>query len=178
LQRAQSKDNLAAERRADKRFGRRLRKLGRRHERERLADGLGGVDSLVWQFDNPALLKHFYGDAVLRGASGPVYVKKVADAIGWGLFADRRFRPGDFIAVYTGVETTYAPEDHYAAGIPTLGRRRVISGREQGAYGRWINHAPGDKANATWIYVTVGGELYLALAARTWVAPGEEFRVD
>lgn len=44
-----------------------------------------------------------YGEEIDQARVAPVYIKKIDDAIGYGVFADQLIRAGDFIGEYAGV---------------------------------------------------------------------------
>ncbi len=44
-----------------------------------------------------------YGSAIEAGALAPIYIKKIDDTIGFGVFADRPIKKYDFVGEYAGV---------------------------------------------------------------------------
>lgn len=54
-----------------------------------------------------------YGDLIENSVIAPVYIKKINDKVGYGLFAAKDLRQGDFIGEYTGV--VRVAEEHTAS---------------------------------------------------------------
>jgi uncharacterized protein len=92
-----------------------------------------------------------------------VTVRWIDDSIGWGVFADKDFKKGEFIVEYAGIlrqrrrqdqKNSYCFEYAIAPHVPT---RFTIDAETQGGIGRFINHS--DRPN-----------LFSALATFDWIS--------
>lgn len=91
-----------------------------------------------------------YSQAVAKEQNAPMYVKWVSEKVGYGVFADRDIREGDFLGEYVGelrlVNNDADDEDLDYAWFYTLdapdSRKLVIDGKKQGNELRFINHSP------------------------------------
>ena len=93
-----------------------------------------------------------YGTFIDTSHIAPVYIKKISDKIGFGLFAERDIAKGDFIGEYTGViriseENTEFYEDgsyetDFSWDYPDETGKVVleINGRLEGNELRFVNH--------------------------------------
>lgn len=99
------------------------------------------------------LLNERYGDLIRKGDMGHVYVKKINEHMGYGLFASRDLPEGTFVGEYTGIvriashcsmeDDNKEYETDYAWDYPDLedhGRELEIDARNKGKETRFINH--------------------------------------
>jgi hypothetical protein len=135
--------------------------------------------------DSGLPLTEWVGDKVRRGFTADVYLAKVNDQIGHGLFANQPIYVGDIIGEYTGVVEPSKGNDE-AAKNPYLYRyltggdgkqeRYEINAREKGNYTRFINHS--EYPNAQSIEVFVDGAWHALLVATKPLQPGNQILFD
>lgn len=97
-------------------------------------------------------LDDLYGKDIEQSLIAPVYIKKISDSVGYGLFAGSDLKKGDFIGEYTGVvkvceELTESFEDgswetDFSWDFPDETGSTVleINGRLEGNELRFVNH--------------------------------------
>jgi len=97
-----------------------------------------------------------YGDQIEQCCMAPLYIKKIDDTLGYGVFAAENINKGDFIGEYTGVvqiADKLSEEEDEISGYETdytwyyldeleNGPDLEINGRLEGNEMRFINHSP------------------------------------
>jgi len=111
-----------------------------------------------------------------------VTLKWIQDDIGFGLFANRPFKKGQFITEYAGkvrkkkrddAKNAYCFEYVIAPHIPTS---YVIDAQDQGGFGRLINHS--DKPNLRTALATIDSINHVILIAIEPIAIGDQLLYD
>ena len=116
-----------------------------------------------------------------------VFVQRISEEVGFGLFAGQPIGENTLIGEYTG-EITDAPppsggdscKDTYRLEYPALADRPIyLSAKEYGNVLRCANHGPGDKANAAFQGVTCeDGIVHMAVVTKRDVCSGEQVLID
>jgi len=111
-----------------------------------------------------------------------VVVRWIDDVVGWGVFAARTFKKGDFISEYAGkirrrkffdMKNAYCFEYVLTAGVSTS---YVIDGQDQGGIGRLINHS--SRPNIRSQVVTCDWSNHVILTAEETISTGTQLLYD
>ncbi|OQX63400.1 MAG: hypothetical protein B5M56_02990 [Desulfococcus sp. 4484_241] len=131
-----------------------------------------------------------YGNHIRNAAMAPVYIKKVNDTIGLGVFAAAPIDAGEFIGEYAGVvqvagkhTVTYTSENGYESdyswyyldspqGAPPL----EINGRLEGNEMRFVNHGTAPNLNVE--HTIVDGQWVLFFTAARQIAKDEQLLIS
>ncbi len=113
------------------------------------ADGFGSFDHN--NLDAPPKVAAQYKPSAaerraLRGVTARLYVARVSEAVGHGLFARGTIRKGTVIGEYTGTVRAERPDQDQRNGYsyvydPWNHFRMLVDARDQGNYLRFANHA-------------------------------------
>lgn len=135
-------------------------------------------------------LARLYGDAIRAADIAPIYIQRVDDAIGLGVFAAAPIQKDTFIGEYAGVvqvagkdEPCFTTEDGYESdyswyyldkpkGLPEL----EINGRQEGNEMRFVNH--GDPPNLKVEHILLDGQWVLFFVAGRKIEKGEELLIS
>ena len=124
----------------------------------------------------------YYKKEIQSGFFPEVTLRWIDNAVGWGLFAKRAFKKGEFIVEYAGkvrkrrrddVKNAYCFEYVIAPHIAT---RYTIDARDQGGLGRLINHS--DKPNLRSALATVDSISHVILIAMEPIPKGAQLLYD
>ncbi|MFZ5564084.1 MAG: SET domain-containing protein-lysine N-methyltransferase [Thermodesulfobacteriota bacterium] len=136
------------------------------------------------------LLAATYGADIRNAVKAPLYIRKVDDAIGLGVFAAARIQKDTFVGEYTGVvqiagrdEVCFAAECGYESdyswyyldrprGIPEL----EINGRREGNEMRFVNH--GEPPNIKVEHTLIDGHWVLFFVAGRDIEKDEQLLVS
>jgi SET domain-containing protein len=125
----------------------------------------------------------FYADEIKKGDAFGLVKRAVDPLIGDGVFATRRFRPGDWIGLYSGLVrkrrwfeklNPYCFEFTLISGEPTPW---TIDALSEGGIVRFINHGS-DQANCKTALATLESMSYVILIAKTEIEPGDQLLYD
>lgn len=122
-----------------------------------------------------------YADAIRNAEVADVYLMKVNDIVGYGVFANSGINPGDLIGEYTGLVRRDGDiaGDHdfsYALGYPWMADSAHIDAKQMGNYTRFVNHS--SDANCSTMRVVVDGVSREAMIAVRPIARGEQVLFD
>ena len=122
-----------------------------------------------------------YGAELAAGRTAELYVGKVSEKVGYGLFAARRIKAGDLVAEYTGAlrKDVSAKEmffNAYLFSFPAQGGY-FVDAQKHGNYARFANHAT-TGANANILYAWHNGYYHVLLVASKDIAEGEQVLYD
>jgi len=129
-----------------------------------------------------------YGDLIDRSEMAPVYIKRINEKVGYGLFASVPLKKGDFIGEYTGVvrktvELTESFEDgswetDFSWDYPDeVGDAALeINGRLEGNELRFVNH--GSECNLDVEHTLHDGLWVIFFIANRDIAKGEQLLVS
>lgn len=137
-----------------------------------------------------ARLSRRYGTDIDQGRIAPIYIKKIDDAIGYGVFANAPIAAGDFIGEYAGVVQISGKYTHcfsadkgyesdyswYYLDELDLAPPLEINGRQEGNEMRFVNHGP--DPNLVVEHTLHRGQWVLFFAAGRDIAQGEELRIS
>lgn len=147
----------------------------------------------VYYKENRALFKGLcsrYGKQIAAGQLAPLYIRKVSDTVGYGVFAAKRLREADFIGEYAGVvqpETagTGAEENgggyesdyswYYLDDVPS-GPTLEINGRKEGNVLRFVNH--GNAPNVAVEHTLYEGQWLIFFTAAQDIEKDEQLLID
>lgn len=123
-----------------------------------------------------------YKNFIAKKRVAPVYLTWISDKVGYGVYASKNIKTGDFIAEYTGVLRPLKDHDnldyawHYA--LTTLDNKTlIIDGKSLGNEMRFVNHT----ANPNTIVITVFGDddrLHMAYVAIKDIPKDSQLTVD
>ena len=136
------------------------------------------------------ILRARYGPSITQGKMAPIYIRKIDDKIGYGVFAAERIVKNGFIGEYTGV-VQVAGEDsgeelaeggyesdftwYYldeVDGLPEL----EISGRFEGNEMRYINHS--DHPNVEVEHTLIDNQWAIFFRARKKIERNEQLLIS
>ncbi|MFH1984203.1 MAG: SET domain-containing protein-lysine N-methyltransferase [Pseudomonadota bacterium] len=131
-----------------------------------------------------------YGKMIDSGHLAPLYIRKINEAIGYGVFAAAPIREAEFIGEYAGVvqpesAATGAEEGdgsyesdyswYYLDPVPS-GPTLEINGRWEGNELRFVNHGPAP--NVAVEHTLHEGQWVLFFRAACDIAPDEQLLID
>ncbi len=131
-----------------------------------------------------------YGPYVEREAMAPVYIRRIDKTIGYGVFAARDIRRGDFIGEYAGVvqisgkhTDCYDDDKGYESDYSWYyldeiekGPELEINGRLEGNEMRFVNH--GDKPNLCVEHTLYQGQWVLFFTAAVDIKKDEQLLIS
>lgn len=107
-----------------------------------------------------------------------VVLRWISRDIGWGVFAKKNFKKGEYLAHYTGVvrkrqksdeRNSYCFEYRYSPEEPSP---FLIDARNQGGISRYINHS--SKGNLEPALASIGSLTYVVLLANRAIQKGQQ----
>lgn len=130
--------------------------------------------------DNRAL-EEWLAEKVRCSYTSDVYVSKISDLVGYGLFAGAEIEIGDLIGEYTGFarhrnDRDRAGDNHYLYYYSFTGDH-VIDAENQGNCTRFINHSK-RHANIDIVYAFVYGEWHILLLAMQCIQEGQQLLLE
>lgn len=129
-----------------------------------------------------------YGAEIEGSVIAPIYIKKINDTIGHGVFAAETIQKYDFIGEYTGViQKSDAYDDHVEKGYESDfswyfpdqikdGPKLEINGRREGNEMRFLNH--GDVSNVIVEHTLHNGLWVIFFKAAETIMPHEQLLID
>jgi len=131
-----------------------------------------------------------YGPKIDRGAMAPVYIRKIDDIIGYGVFASRDISRGDFIGEYAGVvqisgkhTNSFNEDNGYESDYSWYYLDEVdkapsleINGRLEGNEMRFVNH--GKKPNLCVEHMLYQGQWVLFFTAAKKIKKDEQLLIS
>lgn len=111
-----------------------------------------------------------------------VSLRWIGESIGWGVFAERNFKPKDFIAEYTGILRRWRRSDRKNAYcfeyVHESGRSTpfLIDARDQAGIARYINHSATPNLQPT--LATIGDVTHIVLLVKKPIQKGEQLCYD
>lgn len=125
----------------------------------------------------------YYEKEIREGFFPRVTIRWIDSVIGYGLFAEQKFAPGDFIGEYTGVlryqkPFSVNPSDYkyYYSIVEGKRSRYYIDAVEQGNHCRFINHS--FQGNLQPITIFSCGIMHIILVAKTAISIGDQLTYD
>lgn len=124
----------------------------------------------------------YYRDEIETPKIQDVVIRWIDESIGWGVFANRPFKPMDLIGEYTGklrqrcrgdTKNAYCFEYFITETIPT---KYTIDARDQGGISRFINHSK--QPNLRTALATIDHINHVILIANVPIAKGDQLLYD
>ena len=139
------------------------------------------------EFDDLAVR---YGPLIGQAAMAPIYIRRINKTIGFGVFAARDIRRGDFIGEYAGVVQISGKHTHcynedkgyesdyswYYLDTIEKGPDLEINGRLEGNEMRFVNH--GDQPNLCVEHTLYQGQWVLFFTAATDIKKDEQLLIS
>lgn len=125
---------------------------------------------------------HYYQKEIAEPFIPDVVLRWIDPRIGWGVFAARPFKAGEFIAEYLGVLRKKRRADRYNAYcfayVSEAGRATsfVIDAKEHANIARYVNHS--QKPNVEPVLATIGLRTHLILLTKRPIREGEQLCYD
>jgi SET domain-containing protein len=131
-----------------------------------------------------------YGERIESGFLAPLYIRKISEAVGYGVFAGKALSEGDFIGEYagvvqpetagTGVEESEGGYEsdyswYYLDELPS-GPTLEINGRWEGNILRYVNH--GLSPNVSVEHTLCGGQWLIFFTAARDIGEDEQLLID
>ena len=118
-----------------------------------------------------------YADSLRNCEVADVYLQKVNDTVGYGVFANSDIKPGDLIGEYSGLVcddsvTRHDDDISYCHDYPYMRSSASIDAKTMGNYTRFINHS--HRANCSTMRVFVDGISRLAMIATCPIERGHQ----
>lgn len=140
-----------------------------------LALGMQDAGAAVDRLRN--LRDWLYADALRNAEVADVYLLKIDDTVGYGVFANSDIQPGDLIGEYSGlvINDGEISGDHdfaYAHDYPWMSASAHIDAKFQGNYTRFVNHSV--HANCSTMRIVVDGVSRVAMIATRPISCGEQ----
>lgn len=111
-----------------------------------------------------------------------VVIRWIDPCIGWGVFAAKAFKRGEFIAQYSGKVRKRKSKDRKNAYCfeymlsPSISTDYIIDAQDQGSIARFINHS--NKPNLTSMLVTLHWTNHVLLVANGEIREGAQLCFD
>jgi hypothetical protein len=131
--------------------------------------------------DRPSRMPQ-YAPSLDAGRGADLYVAKVDEKVGFGLFADGKIKDGQLIAEYTGalrvnLSSAEQRRNGYLFRLPGSGNSWFIDAERDGNYARFANHST-KRPNAHVIYGYHNGYYHVLLVAGRDIAQDEQILYD
>jgi SET domain len=121
-----------------------------------------------------------YADQIRHGQTANMYIAKVNDVVGHGVFAGEDIAPGKMLGEYTGLARSYRGghiENENAYLFRYGSKGATLDAREMGNITRFINHS-GDHPNAKEAEVIVDDVQHMVLIATRSIAKDTQILFD
>ncbi len=124
----------------------------------------------------------YFKKEIEEGTLPDVVLRYINPALGWGVFARRKFKKMEFIAEYSGLlrkskrsdrENAYCFEHTFSSGVKTP---YTIDAQEKGGIGRLVNH--GTFANLQSSLATIDFLSHVVLITNKEIEAGEQLVYD
>ncbi len=123
-------------------------------------------------------LRALYGGKLRRGVTASMYLAKVPEIDGLGVFADKVILPGRMIGEFTGDHVVDVADPKYSVLLERKedGKKVSIDARHRGNLTRWINHS--NYPNAEIKLVTLGGVRHAIVVAIAPILAHQQIFLD
>ena len=118
-----------------------------------------------------------YYEQIRRTETAEVYIQKISEAVGHGLFAYEEIEAGQMIGEYTGLARRKKNSDCSNAYIFNYTSDDVIDASKRGNSMRFINHS-NHNANTNYKRVMLDGVQHVIFIALRRIAAGEQILFD
>lgn len=123
--------------------------------------------------DGGSMKQWLYADQIRRGHAAKVYIAKVNDFVGYGLFAMEDLRAGELLGEYTGLARLWRNSDFTNPYVFNYVEGAIVDASKRGNFTRFINHA-NQLANARYMRVIVDGVVHIIILAYQKIAKDEQ----
>lgn len=127
--------------------------------------------------DGCAMKVWLYGAHVRQAHVANVYIAKVSDQVGYGVFALGDIHPGQWLGEYTGLARACKDSDCTNAYVFNYVHGAVIDASKRGNFSRFINHSE-HNPNARYMRLLVDGVVHVILLAHEPIAKDEQILFD
>lgn len=134
-------------------------------------------ESCCLQDSNNAIDAPIYCEQIRQAHIADIYIQKVSDDVGFGVFASGDIIAGEMIGEYTGLARKKKNSDCSNAYIFNYNSKSVIDASKRGNSMRFVNHsslAP----NAKYLRVLVDGIQHILIVAARDISAGEQILFD
>jgi hypothetical protein len=118
-----------------------------------------------------------YAQELCSGQTADLYLAKVNDEVGYGVFAGTDLEPGDWVGEYIGLARHRGKADKGNKYLYKYALFSAIDARDLGNYTRWINHSK-LHPNATDDFVFVNGYWHVVLVATAPIRKDQQVLFD
>lgn len=118
-----------------------------------------------------------YAEQIRSGTGADVYIQKVSDEVGFGVFANENIEEEQLIGEYTGLARLKRDADCSNAYIFSYNKNGVVDARKRGNAMRFVNHSSRDP-NAIYKRVLVDGVQHIIFVALRRIIAGEQIGFD
>ncbi|MBY0548345.1 MAG: SET domain-containing protein-lysine N-methyltransferase [Candidatus Obscuribacterales bacterium] len=153
-----------------------LRKIPREHRRSFFERQFVEINDSE-PTDACAMKVWLYGAKVRQAHVANVYIAKVSDQVGYGVFAMEDIPPGQWLGEYTGLARTCKDSDCTNAYVFNYVYGAVIDASKRGNFSRFINHSE-QSPNARYMRVLVDDVVHVILLANEPIAKDEQILFD
>lgn len=123
-------------------------------------------------------MKHWlYGEYVRQAHVANVYIAKVSDQVGYGVYALEDIPPGRWLGEYTGLARACKDNDCTNAYVFNYVHGAVIDASKRGNFSRFINHSE-QSPNARYMRLLVDGTVHVILLAQETIARDKQILFD
>ncbi len=121
-------------------------------------------------------------DKIEKGVSAKLYVAKVSDAVGYGVFTEEDIHPFELIGEYAGLLCPWSPlemarDNTYVFNYDNFSNEYMIDATKIGNLLRFANHSV-DNANAKINKILHKGIFHVVLIARRAILVGDQILFD
>lgn len=127
--------------------------------------------------DGGAMKRWLYGRLIEEGFIANMYIAKVSETVGYGVFAAEDLSPGRMLAEYTGLARARRDSDWVNAYLFQYVDDAVIDASKRGNICRFVNHSV-SAANARYLRVIVKGIQHIILVAKKHITCDEQVLFD
>lgn len=127
--------------------------------------------------DGGAMKFWLYGEQVKQRIVANVYIAKVSDQVGFGVFALEDIPSGQFLGEYTGLARASKQSDCTNAYVFNYVEGAVIDGSKRGNFSRFINHS-NQCPNARYMRIVLNGVVHVILLAQERIGKDEQILFD
>ena len=118
-----------------------------------------------------------YSDQIRQAVTANIYIGKVSDQVGFGVFAAEEIQPGQMIGEYTGLARLKKESDCSNAYIFNYVHNAIIDASKRGNSMRFVNHSSRNP-NASYKRVFVDGVEHVIFLAERQIAVDEQILFD
>jgi hypothetical protein len=125
----------------------------------------------------------YYAEEIAQGWSPDLTIRYIDPILGYGVFTNQKFEPGDFVSEYTGVlkkHRLFFKEGNNYLFYYYIKKKwnssYFVDAGDCGNYSRFINHS--DKGNLEPLYVLSGGVIHILLVATKRIPIGGQLCYD